>query len=124
FGNASVQEDQDALYLRSDDYQRTVMSGQILTASMFNMSRVTILPWHTGDVVMDPISTKESACPRLKDLKDEARHSKEYKDRLESAETKEFVQRAEKVWGSERKHIIDCLMTTACTGKSLPEGQK
>ncbi|CAM9911264.1 unnamed protein product [Choristocarpus tenellus] len=124
FANTSVEEAQGALYLRSDDEQRTVMSGQILTASMFNMSSSTVLPWHTGDDEIDYIAINENICPRLWELEAESKSSKDYIDRLESAETLAFNKVMDGVWGRDRveSEVLDCLMTTACTGKRLPQG--
>ena len=70
------------LYFRADDYQRTVMSGQILLRSLFdpelsayrekNPLKSISVPLHIADEDRDILDANERDCPRLKSIKEEA----------------------------------------------------
>ncbi|CAN0373963.1 unnamed protein product, partial [Discosporangium mesarthrocarpum] len=127
FANASIEPllEQGQVYLRSDDEQRTVMSGQILTSIMFDVQPSTVLPWHTGDFLLDHITDNWRVCPRLLELKEVTAADEEYKTRLGSDATKSLNESLAEAWGLEEMvwvNTIDCLMTTACTGRELPDG--
>lgn len=49
---------------RSDDEQRTLMSGQIVINNIFDIKDEEVLDWHTGDYSLDQISPNERVCPR------------------------------------------------------------
>jgi hypothetical protein len=55
---------ENLVYLRSDDETRTLMSGQIMIHSMFNISTQEIIDWHTEDYRLDQIYPNSYACPR------------------------------------------------------------
>ncbi|CAN0217812.1 unnamed protein product, partial [Ectocarpus sp. 6 AP-2014] len=122
--NATAKQLQDsgALYLRSDDEQRTVMSGQILTASMLNVSGA-VLDWHTGDDQYDYLAPNLETCPRLGELSGEALNDPSWIEVTSSWENTALNESMTSVWEQEVVwwDVLDCLMTTACTGRELPE---
>ncbi|CAM9356698.1 unnamed protein product [Pylaiella littoralis] len=115
-------QDSGALYLRSDDEQRTVMSGQILTASMLDVSGA-VVDWHTGDDEYDYMEPNTATCPRLSELSEEALTDPVWLYYAGSAEVQLMNNSLTSVWEEEVIwwDVLDCLMTTACTGRALPE---
>eukprot|EP00752_Nemacystus_decipiens_P007485 g6687.t1 len=115
-------QEQGALYLRSDDEQRTVMSGQVLTASMLDVSGV-VLDWHTGDDKYDYLAPNEETCPRLAELSEEALTDPSWTAFVDGPVVKTLNDSMTSVWEEEVVwwDVLDCLMTTACTGRELPE---
>jgi 2-phosphoxylose phosphatase len=128
--NTSVWEDlnQREIYFRSDDEQRTLMSGQILVHSLFDLKNSEIVDWHTGDYLLDTLSPNSIVCPRLNDVAIAAEKSLQQKSK-ESVHEKDLEKRLESVFGSlsegewSWRYLQDCLMTTICSGKMahLPE---
>ena len=125
---------QDSLYYRSDDDQRTIMSGSVLLRGLFGdliqqhseelgtQVDPTIVV-HTADRMMDVLSPNSMICPRLNDLNDEARNSEEYKKRfVESKESKDLDKLMEDELGGDfRMPALDCLMTSICNDRDLPD---
>jgi len=122
------------LYYRSDDDQRTIMSGQVLLRGLFGdlltkhseelgaQTDPTIVV-HTADRVRDVLSPNEEVCPRLKDLADAAEKSGDYvKEYVKSKESRELNGLMRDALGGEfRDSATDCLMTTICNDRELPE---
>jgi len=128
------------LYFRADDYQRTVMSGQILLKGLFgtemaavrskttsktntktNTKTSIVLPLHIADEEKDIVDANENVCPKLRSLKDEALASDDYQQFFDSDDSKQIrdymEQRAKMGDGSS---VLDCFMCTLCTDRSLP----
>ena len=83
------------LYYRSDDDQRTLMSGQVLLTGLFGEELLDhakqnashpVIPLHTADRKRDILTGEDALCPRLTELQDEAKASQEYKDYEQSDE--------------------------------------
>lgn len=117
---------------RSDDEQRTVMSGQVFLSGIFDndatrqnsssVARPILIPLHTADYSHDIIRANPTVCPRLNDLEHNAKTSKEYDTFHSSPRLKElrtFVME-ELEWDLEQRDSFDCLMTTICTDRLLP----
>ena len=132
--------EEPSLYYRSDDDQRTIMSGQILLRGLFGdlieehseelgaQLDPTIVV-HTADRTQDILSPNPIVCPRLQDLYDEAIKSKEYESRFVKSEESKIMRKiATDQLGVEISNIEifqrsaqDCLMTAICNDHDLPE---
>ncbi len=122
------------LYYRADDDQRTIMSGQALLRGMFDDllqehseqlgSQIdpTIVV-HTADRAQDILSPNKNICPRLNDLYDEATNSDEYvKKYIKSDESQIMDKLMEDEYGGDFQiQAQDCLMTTICNDRTLPD---
>lgn len=119
-----------AVRFRSDDDQRTVMSGQVLLQGMFgpemtksakDNERPPTIPVHLADRNRDVVDPNDQICPRLNEMQEEIVDSKEYREIDQSSEAKRLrnymKQTLDSVMGGE---AIDCLMTTICTDRPLP----
>ncbi len=130
----NVHED---LWLCSDDMPRTVMSGQVLTKTLFDTTTGggsdwngdTILEWHTGDKKIDKMFDLGDSSPRMLDAK--WRNSKSYKDKINSKEAKILKDKIIMEWGNKEvwemypedivyEHLMDCVMSSECTERELP----
>jgi len=141
------------MYFRSDDYQRTLVSGQVLLQELFDalikrhgahawktfgVDGNEVLPTdtkptfnpvikvHTNDRDTDTLAPNHKICPRLDELEEEARSSTEYMAKfVNSDESIELKQKIEDLGGAERMEesdaAIDCLMTSMCTDRNLPD---
>jgi hypothetical protein len=127
------------LYLRSDDEQRTLMSGQLLMRGLFENELIASrkqnsngiaqdedamifpsIPVHTADHSRDILGGFQSQCPKLEALKRTSEESHVYQQFANSQESKEVCAFME----SQLTHdpgLLDCLMTTVCTDRPLPE---
>lgn len=120
---------------RVDDEQRTLMSGQVLLRALFHedvRDYDSVIETHTADMANDILHPNEQLCPTLTKLREEAEQSSEFQKRNSSSEAKELRGLLTNVLGSEGMsewgewqepidNILDCLMTTICTDKTLPD---
>ncbi|KAL7463246.1 hypothetical protein ACHAXS_003618 [Conticribra weissflogii] len=121
------------LRYRADDEQRTLMSGQILLRGLFgpelldsmrNDDESTVIRLHTGDYSKDVLSINSGICPRLDELQQEAYGSEEFRKWNEtSAEVAEVRRFVKEEMGLDMipSSMLDCLMTTICTDRTLPD---
>ena len=128
-------------YYRADDDQRTIMSGQILIQGLFGdiiknywkdedanggIRGDPVMVVHTADRFMDVLSPNSDVCPKLLDLQQEAEQSEKYQSEfVESDNAKTMKRFIEKELVSDpnsdfQRHASDCLMTTMCTDRDLP----
>lgn len=124
--------DRTNLHYRADDDQRTLMSGQILLRGLFGpevtkeFAKTKVyptIPVHTADRSRDILDANEQVCPKLVNLRQEAEKSKEYQQfnhSLKALEIRNFMA-TELGKTTTNDHILDCLMTTVCTDRTLPE---
>lgn len=133
--------DEPQLYFRSDDDERTMMSGQILIGKFFGelMEKHEkryqlegkgddrpVIRVHTADRVKDVLAPNPTTCPRLQEIKQEAERSEGYREKfLFSDDAKLMRQLAANEFGgksmmSDSEEAIDCVMTTVCEDKELP----
>lgn len=120
------------LRYRADDEQRTLMSGQILLRGLFEQEllaaekddETAIIRLHTADYDVDVLTPNSPTCPKTLDLYNEAYQSDEYKAWIEkSMEAKTVQSFVTNELGLDEmpSSILDCLMTTICTDRSLPD---
>lgn len=121
------------LYYRTDDDERTIMSGQVLIRGMFedllerhsaelgNQSE-PVIRVHTADKSRDILSPNREICPRLKQLWDEAVRSRDYVERfVNSDEAKAMKTLMSDLGGDFQEAAQDCIMTTICNDRELPD---
>jgi hypothetical protein len=119
------------LYYRADDDQRTLMSGQVLLRGLFDEEVMDVfyttgayptIPVHTADRERDILDANVAVCPRLATLVQQALDSPDYQAFNNSEYAKnirEFM--AKELGGADKTDLLDCLMTTMCTDRPLPE---
>ena len=121
--------DEHNLYLRSDDDQRTMMSGQLLLRGLFEpeigKSQFPTIPVHTADRDRDVVGGIAYECPRLESIKRRAETSKEYWEFYYDEESKAvrdfMINHLSSAGGGDEDGIVDCLMTSVCTDRPLPD---
>lgn len=106
-------------YFRSDDIPRTIMSGQILLQGLFqNAGEISV---HTAFHKNDILEPADKHCPKLKTLIEKAESSAEYQLGIHSHEAKSLKKLYEKKLQGRAPDLMDCLMTTICSDRTLPE---
>eukprot|EP00547_Thalassionema_nitzschioides_P006642 CAMPEP_0194217684 /NCGR_PEP_ID=MMETSP0156-20130528/21979_1 /TAXON_ID=33649 /ORGANISM="Thalassionema nitzschioides, Strain L26-B" /LENGTH=583 /DNA_ID=CAMNT_0038946799 /DNA_START=48 /DNA_END=1799 /DNA_ORIENTATION=- len=124
--------DEPTLRYRSDDDQRTLMSGQVLLRGMFgtefvqqtkvNYGQSPIIPLHVADRSRDVLNPNHDECPALDDLYETAMASSDFKALNTSTEFRHLYTMIEKELGvKEMTSPLECLMTTICTDRTLPD---
>mmetsp|Transcript_2565 Transcript_2565/g.4133 ORF Transcript_2565/g.4133 Transcript_2565/m.4133 type:complete len:601 (-) Transcript_2565:128-1930(-) len=121
--------DEPILKYRADDDQRTLMSGQILLRGLFgtefiehlkNTGQHPVIPLHVADRSEDVLAPYGLNCPRLLELEETAEKSMEFKAFNNSKEAKTLYRFIEHQLGS-LGDPLECLMTTICTDRILPD---
>ena len=132
--------EEPALFFRSDDEQRTMMSGQVLLRGLFGdiiqqhaeelkvPQGDPVIVVHTTDSEQNIFDPNIDLCPRLQALYDEAVLSKGYQDRFVKSKERKMMQTLmEKDLGIEKKDFEtfqssaqDCMMTAICNDHMLP----
>lgn len=113
--------DTGRMYFRSDDEQRTVMSGQAMLSTFFDVTAPNVVAWHTMDDAIDQIAPNAAACPALVDAQAAAYSSYNFTHIVN--DTGVLTDELNAVWGAGQwsyYSCIDCLMTTVCTGRGIP----
>jgi Histidine phosphatase superfamily (branch 2) len=123
-----------SLYYRMDDDPRTLMSGQVLLRGLFGpeleaffgkLNEYPVVDLHTADYARDIMVPNPKICPRLSEIQEALENSADFKAKFvesEEAKTlKDFMVKVLKVKKDKDMDIIDCLMTTMCTDRPLPE---
>jgi hypothetical protein len=130
--------DDRQLYLRSADSQATLVSGELVMRGLFekeliqwrkarmnemNMNSLAFptIAVHTTDHSRDILGGLREGCQALNRLQSASDNSWEYQEFVESKETKDVLQYLEMNLRNE-PGILDCLMTTVCTDRPLPDG--
>lgn len=120
---------ENQIYLRSDNEERTLMSGQILMHSFLNVSEEELNPsivlWHTGDYSLDQIYPNSNVCPRLNNVQKANMNNDAYQDFNNSDYIKDMDAQLNDIWGKGQwswYNSIDCLMTTTCTDRPIYGG--
>ncbi|CEM39194.1 unnamed protein product [Vitrella brassicaformis CCMP3155] len=129
------------VYFRSDDVQRTLLSGATLLTYFLKgregeteqeageiVSDHPVLHVHTGDYRLDTMYPNDDVCPRLKELKHAARNSepcKQWRDSDEQKAVLESLREIPDIGGPNyhfSHHLMDCLFTATCTEHRVPRG--
>lgn len=125
----------EQVYYRVDDEARTLMSGQMIFRGMlgpemqayFSDNNVyPVIPLHTADYDKDVMDPNLQACPRLAEIVEDVKETQAYKDKfVASEEAKTLIAFQREVLRLPRADkdmdTIDCLMTTMCTDRPLPD---
>lgn len=116
--------DAEKMYFRSDDEQRTVMSGQAMLSTFFDVTAPNVVTWHTMDDAIDQIAPNANACPALNDASAAAYSSENFTTIVNSSDALTTLNNElNAVWGQGQwnyYNCIDCVMTTVCTGRGIP----
>jgi Histidine phosphatase superfamily (branch 2) len=127
----SVWED---IYYRVDDESRTLLSGQVVLRGLFGPEldayfgthqRYPVIPLHTADYDRDILFPNHERCPRLIEMWERSQSSPGFQALNQSKEAvllRQFQQEVLRVPQRGRDmDAIDCIMTTMCTDRPLPE---
>ena len=127
--------ERDFFLLRSDDMQRTIMSGQALFDAMFPHPKyypgnpdsrahhdAWIVPWHVRDKDVDTLAPNVLVCPRLELAKYHALHGAEMQRLNNSQPIRALTRRMQAALGVGFRWatVTDCLYTAHCNGRALP----
>jgi hypothetical protein len=119
------------LRYRSDDDQRTLVSGQIFLSRMFQpefdryrsaTGTIPFVPHHTADRPMD-IMSPHYECSSPQQAEHESLASQEYQTFFHSQESQTIRAMLREEMGlgdSTTYELLDCLMTAMCTDRTLP----
>jgi hypothetical protein len=109
------------------------MSGQVLLRGMFEreigayfttQGEYPVIPVHTADRVQDILGANARVCPRLDQLLQRYQESDAHQAFMELEESQtimNFHRDVLKLPEGQRMNAIDCLMTTMCTDRTLPD---
>lgn len=124
----------DSLYYRVDDDQRTLMSGQVLLRGLFEPElqqyvqkhkAYPTIPLHTADRHRDVLDPNGAICPRLVEIQEEVKLSADFQafNNSKEAQTIRVFQKDELKIPDQTRDMdaVDCLMTTMCTDRTLPD---
>jgi len=112
------QINQSQLFLFSDDTERTMLSGQVVVSSTFDIPVTAVLKWSVGDYLVDA-----SSCPVLGTMYAEAAQSSAFRSMNGSEQTDLLTQRLSSLWGDGQwswNLALDCLMTSVCSSREVP----
>jgi Histidine phosphatase superfamily (branch 2) len=124
----------DYVHYRVDDESRTTQSGQVIlqglfgpemTAHFVQHQSLPVIPLHTADYNRDVLEPNEDVCPHLTEIRTRNEASPEYKAYNQSNDAvllRHFQKQVLRIPDRSRDmDAIDCLMTTMCTDRPLPE---
>jgi len=124
----------DDIYYRVDDEIRTMMSGQVVLRGLMGPEMddyfqkkgfYPVIPLHTADYARDIVAPNAQVCPRLNEIKERNQQSRSFQALNQSAEASELRKFQRDVLKiprpDEAMDAVDCLMTTMCTDRPLPD---
>ena len=124
----------DDIYFRVDDESRTLLSGQVVLRGLFGPElgnyfstnkRHPIIPLHTADYDRDILVANHEVCPRLSEVWERNAASPGYQQLNASKEAillRHFQVDVLKIPNTNRDmDAIDCIMTTMCTDRPIPD---
>jgi hypothetical protein len=83
------------------------------------------VPWHTGDYNLDQIYPNSEVCPRLDTLEDSIYNTQVFQTENSTQAQQQLNSALDVIWGAgywDWYNVYDCLMTTVCTDRPLPDG--
>lgn len=83
------------------------------------------MPWHTGDYSLDQIYPNTHVCPRLDTLEDSIFETDYFVEKNTSVSAQILNYQLDNILGAGSwswTYIFDCIMTTVCTSRPLPDG--
>ncbi|CAI5732529.1 unnamed protein product [Peronospora farinosa] len=117
------------IYLRSDDQERTLGSGQALINGLFPIDGTPsfelhrMLSWNVADYSMDYISPNKKICPLMKHIEQMSNESPEFWGHLRDPATVEIERHFSDVVGDfSWDSVLECLSTARCSNLELPDG--
>ncbi|CAI5703059.1 unnamed protein product [Peronospora effusa] len=117
------------IYLRSDDQERTLGSGQALINGLFPIDGTPsfelhrMLSWNVADYSMDYISPNKKICPLMKHIEQMSNESPEFWSHLRDPATVEIERHFSDVVGDfSWDSVLECLSTARCSNLELPDG--
>lgn len=123
--------DPNHLRYRADHDQRTIMSGQVLIRGLFDTEvqayfddtgRYPTIPLHIADRQRDIMGPNAKVCPKLNDIEDKAKLAGEYQAFNSSDDSNDVRELLKNEVGEmDQTKLLDCLMTTICNDRSLPD---
>jgi hypothetical protein len=121
----SLGTSESSMYLRSTDVPRTLMSGQVLLSSLFDVTSDVTVEWHTGDKDLDQLTPNAKACPALTGIESKAQASQDFMAQNMSATTTKLTSDLNTIytqgdWGWD--YTLDCAYTTVCNNYEMPAG--
>jgi Histidine phosphatase superfamily (branch 2) len=124
----------DDVYYRVDDESRTLLSGQVVLRGLFGPEldayfrknkRYARIQLHTADYDRDVLYPNHDVCPRLSEIWERNAKSPGYQELNASDEAsllRQFQVDVLKTPDPSRDmDAIDCMMTTMCTDRPLPD---
>eukprot|EP00644_Phytophthora_capsici_P016840 jgi/Phyca11/531120/estExt2_fgenesh1_pm.C_PHYCAscaffold_950026 len=117
------------IYLRSDDQERTLGSGQALIDGLFpvdgtlSLELHRMLSWDVADISVDYINANEKICPIMGHIGQLSNESPEFWKHMRDPATVEIEHHFHDLvgnfsWGS----ALECLSTARCNDLELPSG--
>ncbi|TDH67222.1 hypothetical protein CCR75_000730 [Bremia lactucae] len=117
------------IYLRSDDQERTLGSGQALIDGLFPVDSTRsfemqrMLSWDVSDIAMDYISPNENICPYIGHISELSSKSVEMEKHLQDTATVKIDKHFSNIVGEfSWSTVLECLSTARCNNLELPSG--
>ncbi|TMW56682.1 hypothetical protein Poli38472_006692 [Pythium oligandrum] len=117
-----------AIYLRSDDQERTVGSGQALVDGLFppdgsNPALDSMLTWHVSDMATDYINSNDRICPLMGFIANESAGSADFQRHINDPATVKVEKDFGNLVGNfSWDSILECLSIARCNNLDLPKG--
>jgi hypothetical protein len=119
----------DQIYLRSDDQERTLGSGQALMDGIFPVdghrshSVDQMLTWNVADYSTDHVNANENICPLMKFIGNLSSNSPPFQNHIKDSAQVNLAKDFSNVIGNfSWDTVLECLSTARCNDLELPNG--